>query len=241
MNTFFFYFDRNGSDWSCRFRGYLGYVSLNLVLLSYVMQSISRLFWTVFYKYRVLLTDRSHRYLIVIQYLMSFLLPISTLITNHITNRPLRMCFVPIRFPVHAYALLISGYVIPVLAMICIYMIIYFTVRRSTSNIQRGSRRSMKRDVSLARNILILFSIFIFGGIPTLFYFVTSERATSVSRVLVLLAVAAPHIAVAMEKVLTWILNKDLQKAFKERWNRNSSIAPVQAFSTSRTVDTQRR
>jgi hypothetical protein len=216
INTIYF-LEPTSTDWSCRIRGYLNYVALSLVIYSYVIQAISRLFWTVFYRYRYLLSIKCHVYLIVTQICLSFLIELSTIITKDITFHPLKICFVPMNYKIHVMYLLTIGYIVPISTVIILYTIIYRHTIRSTSNVQRSSSRT-KRDAELARNILILLSIFVFSGIPTVIYVIVSSTTEFVPIILFLIAITTPPIAVAIEKIVTLILNKDIRNALKQRW-----------------------
>ena len=233
INTICFYLQSSSTDWLCRIQGYFVSVALNLVIYSYVNQSISRLFWTVFYRKRFLLTMRSHVYLVIGQICLAFLLPMSILLTDHIIYRPMKLCLVPVRYQLHVCYLLAVQYVIPVLAGIILYGIIYFFVRRSTINSQRSSLKSI-RDTKLARNILILLSIFVLGGIPSMFYIIISSRIESVPSFLFFIAATAPSVAVVGEKLMTLVLNRDINKVLKARRLADSTPSNrVQPFSAS--------
>ena len=235
LDTFTFYLSANSTDWSCRIEGYLTSVSLTLVMYSYVGQSISRLFWTVFYKHRYLLTMRSHVYLSIGQICLSFLLPISILITKDIVFQPMRFCLVPLRYRLHVFYLLAVQYVIPVLTSIILYGIIYRFVSQSTSNSQRTSSKG-NRDTKLARNILILLTIFMFGGIPSVLYIILSGQRPSTLGFFFFMAAAAPPVTVACEKLMTLVLNRDIRKVLQGRLFRytapsnrvQAAIPPVQ-------------
>lgn len=67
----------------CEIRSYLMHVSGSLLYYSYCIQSISRLFFVVFYKHTFLLTYHIHFLLIAIQWMLGFLLPISILTSDH--------------------------------------------------------------------------------------------------------------------------------------------------------------
>ena len=82
----------------------------------------------------------------------------------------------------------------------------------------RQSLHGAKRDAELARNILILLSIFLFGSVPTVFYVILSNKIDSVPYILFLIAITAPSIAIAIEKTMTIVLNKDIRKALKLKW-----------------------
>lgn len=233
-NSILIYMPSISADWPCRIRGYLSYVTLHLVIYSYIIQAISRLFWTVLYKYRALLTNRSHIYLILSHFSFSFLIPSSTIITKDIVFRPFKTCSVSMDNRLHVFYLLFTGYILPLSLAIILYTIIYRHSTRSRSNLRRGSHCT-KRDKELARNILILLAIFVFGGFPTIVYLILSSRTSNAPPALYILAVGAPSVSLAIEKAVTILLNKDIRKAIKERWI--STPTRVQPFhSTGNTL-----
>jgi len=67
----------------CEIRNYLMHVSGSLLYYSYCVQSISRLFFVVFYKHTFLLTYHVHFILIAIQWTLGLILPISMLTSSH--------------------------------------------------------------------------------------------------------------------------------------------------------------
>lgn len=67
----------------CEVRNYLMHVSGSLLYYSYCVQSISRLFFVVFYKHTVLLTYHIHFILIAVQWTLGLMLPISMLTSGH--------------------------------------------------------------------------------------------------------------------------------------------------------------
>ncbi|CAF1670090.1 unnamed protein product, partial [Didymodactylos carnosus] len=82
----------------CQVRSYLMYVSGSLLYYSYSAQSISRLFYVVFYKQKFLLTYRVHYGLIAIQWILGFLLPLSILTTGRVQYQlETSQCFIKIR------------------------------------------------------------------------------------------------------------------------------------------------
>ncbi|UJR10479.1 hypothetical protein I4U23_014683 [Adineta vaga] len=218
INSFFLYTESISTDWSCRIRAYLYYVSLNLVIYSYVIQAVSRLFWTVLYKYRYLLTMKLHLYLLITKIIISIFLPLSSLITDHVIFRPFKFCVIAMKYTIHVFYLLSMGFIIPLIIITILYTIIYRYIIRSTTNFRRLSHRT-KRDAELARNILILLGIFLLGGFPTVIYIIISNKTeSSVSAGLFLLAITAPSVAVASEKIVTIVLNKEIRKALIARW-----------------------
>ena len=67
----------------CEVRNYLMHVSGSLLYYSYCIQSISRLFFVVFYKRTFLLTYHVHFLLIAIQWTLGLMLPMSILTSSH--------------------------------------------------------------------------------------------------------------------------------------------------------------
>ncbi|CAF1069347.1 unnamed protein product [Adineta steineri] len=127
------------------------------------------------------------------------------------------MCLVLPKYAIHEFYLLITSFIIPIVIISIIYGIIYYHTVRSTANFQQ-SLHGAKRDVKLARNILILLGIFLFGGIPSTTYIVVSNKVESAPGVLFLIAITTPSIAIAIEKIMTIVLNRDIRQVFKLRW-----------------------
>ena len=67
----------------CEVRTYLMHVSGSLLYYSYCVQSISRLFFVVFYRRRFLLSYHVHFILIAIQWSLGLMLPMSILTSSH--------------------------------------------------------------------------------------------------------------------------------------------------------------
>ena len=67
----------------CEVRTYLMHVSGSLLYYSYCVQSISRLFFVVFYRHTFLLTYHVHFILIAIQWSLGLMLPMSVLTSSH--------------------------------------------------------------------------------------------------------------------------------------------------------------
>lgn len=240
-NVFFFYIDGIKTDWSCRILGYLIYVSISLVMYSLVIQALSRLFWTVLYKYRCLLTMKCHFYLIVIQILSSILFPLSTLITKNITYRPFKLCFVPLEYKIHVLYLTTIVYCIPIIIIITLYIIIYYYTTISSLHTRRLVH-GKERDRILARNILVLLSIFLFGGIPLVIYNILSNTNKLLPTGFYLFSITTPAIAIIFEKIAIIILNKELQKVLKQRLigcynNLKLSTDHVLPYSSSKNVN----
>jgi uncharacterized membrane protein len=85
------------SDISCRGRGYLAYMSIAAVTYAYLIQSISRLFFSLpSSKHAALLTFRTHLILIGLNWLTAVVIPLSTIITTDIRFIPGSVCWIRI-------------------------------------------------------------------------------------------------------------------------------------------------
>ncbi len=162
---------------------------------------------------------------------------LSSIITTDIVFRPFKLCLVAMKYKIHVLYLLIIGYIIPFLTIAILYTIIYRHIARSTANFQR-TLHGAKRDRELARNILILLSIFVFGGIPTVIYIIVSNEIESVPTIFYLIVITVPSVAVAVEKTMTIVLNKDIRKTLKLRW---ITSFPNCRLSTTHVNNTHRR
>jgi hypothetical protein len=77
------YLSTSNHNQYCEVRNYLMHVSGSLLYYSYCIQSISRLFFVVFYKHKFLLTYHIHFILIAIQWTLGLILPMSMLTSGH--------------------------------------------------------------------------------------------------------------------------------------------------------------
>jgi hypothetical protein len=207
------------SDWSCRIQGYLIYACLTMVAYSYLIQGISRLFFTVLSQHRNILNYTSHAGLILAQIIVSLLIPLPSLITTDIEYRPLTMCLIPVRHMIHVVYSFVSSYFVPLFTLVFVYRLIHRRVKLSSRLVQNRSR-STKRDLKLTRNILILFMIFVLAGVPSIIYV-----AATVITGLDLLAfytftLGSMVMALAIEKASLLFLNKDIRRETRKRFDR---------------------
>ncbi|CAF2489416.1 unnamed protein product [Rotaria sp. Silwood2] len=200
------------SDVACQWRGYFGYMSISAATYSYLIQAISRLFFSKFStKYPGLLTFRTHYYLILIHWIVVFIIPLSSVITKDIYFRPGLLCWVPLKYTIHVAYTAFAYYFVPVSSIIIIYIYIY---RR----IKNGSKRAEiilntandKRDLEVFRNIVILLSIYITGGIPTLLFLLFTIELCYLAGIVTF------TLAVTVEKICTILLDRELRQVV---WN----------------------
>lgn len=203
----------------CKIQAYLSYVCLHLLMYSYVIQAISRLFFTIFYKHRYLLSYKCHILLIVCQIIISFSIPLSCIITDDIYFRPLKLCIVSMKYLFYVFYLYTFSFFIPLIVTIVIYIMILRLAIRSSLNVHQSWYR-FKRDVTLVRNILIIFTIFIFAELPTTIYTILSIRLVPTSSVFYMFAATAPPISTVFEKISVILLNNQIRREIRKRWSR---------------------
>ncbi|UJR24105.1 hypothetical protein I4U23_027072 [Adineta vaga] len=214
----------NLDEMSCRYRAYFGYVGIASVIYSYLIQAISRLFFSVFStKYRFLTTFKVHFILIGIQWFIVILIPLSILLTKDIQMTPLTLCWIPLSKIIHLISNAFSVYFIPVGIIIFIYIYIFYHVHQMTKNV-RIITNSFKRDLQLLRNILILLSIYLGGSITTLLYMMTSIK------IIYLSGLVAITLTVTIEKIFTLILDREIREVIT---NMRRRITPVVSFQTT--------
>ncbi len=207
------------SDSWCQIQAYLSYVCLDLMMYSYVIQAISRLFFTIFYQYKYLLNYKCHLILIICQIFLSFLIPLPSIITEDIQFLPLKMCVIPMRNLFEILYLHTLSYFTPFIVVASIYIVILRRGIQSSLKFHRSGHQ-IRRDVELLRTILIVFTIFIFSALPNMVYIALSIQNLSTSNIFYIFAAAASPISTAFEKLSVIILNKNIRKVIKNRWRK---------------------
>lgn len=176
-------------DWfssqsACVFRAYCYTAVYVAVPASYAVQSISRLFFAVLYKYKYkyLLSWRMHSYLILINYLLSILGPIPIIFVKngYVLEAESRLCLTTTKVFAASILSISIAYLFPLSIVTIVYSIIFYRARQSTcrvgaalaSRTANGGRNSyvpnLKREMTLMKNIVILVGILVIAGMPYL-------------------------------------------------------------------------
>lgn len=200
------------SDMSCRWRGYFAYMTIAGVVYSYLLQSISRLFFIVLaQKYRWIISLKTHIILICIQWIMVIMLASPAILTNDIFFRPHALCWVTVIYPLHNYYTLLVYYALPTIFIVLIYFYVYYRVKNSRAQAftTTNNNRQQKRDFELFRNILILFGIYLSGGLPTTVYILT--------RIAIFYPMGLVFVCVTIfvEKATTLFLDREIRDTLK--------------------------
>jgi len=215
----------------CRWRAYFAYVGIAGVMYSYLIQAISCFFFSAMsLKYRWLTTFKTHYILIGIQWLIVFLITSSSIITNDITFHPNKLCLIPMKNTLHAICAIFAYYGIPLLIIIIIYIYIYCRIKQIKRNAATIAKStiSQKRDLGLLRNIIIIISIYLGGGLPRIVFFVTQTKYPY------LINLVTQSLTVAIAKLCIVLLDKEIHQVIKSIMYRT---IPAMPFKNARQTE----
>ncbi|CAF3122895.1 unnamed protein product [Rotaria socialis] len=212
------------NDVSCRWRGYFGYMAVVAVVYSYLTQAISRFFISILStRYPRITSFRTHFILILLQWFVVILIPLPAILTNHIRHRPFSLCWVPKKFTSHVIYTIVAYYLIPALLIFAIHMYIYVCIKYPRCRVFILTRRHRaKRDLQVLYNIMILFAIYTLGAIPIVLYILTNVRF------LYGMGIISMSFTVAIEKIVTIILDRDIRNIIKLYFRRSMvQVTPI--------------
>ena len=166
-------------DWAskqplCIFRAYCSLASCACLCYSYALQAMGRFFSTVLYKHKFLVTYRVQVCLILLNWTLGVVLPIVPIFFDggFVYEKEARLC-VPTthRFLTSMYGVT-TAFIIPLNIAIIVYSAIFYHTRRSSRRVVAFVSDTMaprlpnaKREMTLARNMLVLLGIFGSGGL----------------------------------------------------------------------------
>lgn len=166
---------------ACLFQAYFYNVTCAMVCASYLIQSISSLFYAVLYKYKYLLGWKTHWLMIGVSYLVAFLGPLLPLCFDYsnVFEPKARVCSITLRVFHSSMLAVTTSYLIPLSVISTIYGIIYYKTRQSARRIAGfatgrstnpigSTTPNLQHEWKLMKNILTLVSIVVFTGIPYL-------------------------------------------------------------------------
>jgi hypothetical protein len=217
---------------SCRLRAYTGYSGVAGVIYSYLIQAISRFFFSVLStKYQWLTSFKTHYVLIGIHWIVVFLVALPAIITKDINFIPRVLCWVPLEATLHMAYTAFAYYILPVIGIIIIYIYIYLRIRRTRRNatITINSQNSQKRDLEILRYIVILLGIYLTSGIPTILFMLTSIK------LIYLINLVSPSFTVVIEKLCTIILDREIRDVLRNKIQRQTIVMPSYNTNTTGT------
>ena len=183
LMTYYFGLREDWYDYQplCILRAYLIRVTTAAAIYCFMTQSISRLFFSVFYTHRSLLTWRVHWIMIILKWLISFLISIQPFFIQNAFDlvEDYRICTTTTKvLSVALYAIFLS-FVIPLNIIVIIYGIILYQVRQSTRRVtanntigsavvRNSSQFAARRNLKIMKKMLLLLNILMCGGTPYL-------------------------------------------------------------------------
>lgn len=214
-------------DWArnqplCVFRAYTFMASGSAICYSFLGQAISRFFFVVLFKHKILLTDRVHCYMVALIWVISFVAPVPPLLIKDgyaydITHR---LCLPSLNQLPMTTSILVIGFVIPLTLSIVFYYKIWRRTMQSSRRLvptapesTTGSQPNMKRERKLARNMTILLSTYGLAGTPlsiVLFWRMFNPNSPP-PEALYLLASNAISLFVGLMTVAMFVMSKQLK------------------------------
>ena len=213
---------------ACILRGYIFIVACTALCYSYLVQTISRLFFCVFFKHKRLQTWFIHWVMILINWILAFLIPLVPIIFDgYVFEEESRLCIPTTKnFPSALYIVCVP-YTLPTCALAVIYGVILHHVRQSSRRIvsfQAETSRiivtpnqtlpNYKREIEILKKAFVLMNILIFAGlfyvISTFWNWIEPQTAPTF---LCPVAIEMITIFIAVTLVALFLMSKDLKTA----------------------------
>ncbi len=239
-------------NWDCHIRGYLHFVFINSIYLSYVLQAGFRLFRIAFHEYKCLRTVYSFSFYIVTQWITSFLLILPILIAHEnysslIIYLPGEFyCQVPLTSIRGIVFSILSIYFVPLCCIGMIYLCIIIHIRRKTRQyvvILMLVQRQNKRDTIIIKRICVVMIVLLLLGVPSclfvIAFIITGHLHWAAYRVgwmtisvsFVLISLSSIYVTPQIYKPIRIMINHSKQS------QRNRTISSL----TNNNIDTQRK
>ncbi|MCC7515671.1 MAG: G-protein coupled receptor [Bacteroidia bacterium] len=226
INNFIVSFYGYREDWArnqplCSFRAYAFFVCCGVISLSYFLQAMSRIFVIVFYKYKYLNTYRIYWPMIVFSWIIPLFLAMVPLFFDgsYAFEKESRLCTINSRKIWSTAYILFSEFGIPFTTSIIIYLIIMFrtsSARRvapATSNSTNSRIPNLKRELTVARNMMIILITYSIGGVPYMIFWLWlhSNSHSSPPDVLFSLGIELVVMSGALQMIIILQLNKQIK------------------------------
>lgn len=168
-------------DWAsnepmCKIRACFTVLAASSICYSHSIQAFSRLFLTVFHKQKRLATYRVHYFMIALNWIIATLCAMVPLFFNdaYVFEKETRLCFLTIKnLPLSIYSV-IANFLIPLNISMMVYGAIIRYARSTrqavtpASNTIKSGIPNVKREAKVARNMIIILTLFSVAGIPYL-------------------------------------------------------------------------
>ena len=218
---------------ACLFRAYCFASACSLICHSIAIQSISRLFYAVLYRYKFLLTWKAHWYLITISWCVS----LSTQLLNFVFpdgffvyERESRTCIGTTRKPIASLYCAIMALVVPVKTMFIVYSIILYRIRQSTRRvhafnihvkantvIEPVSSLNAKRELKVMKTMVMIVGLMGCSGMLYILLVIWNLTAWSMPpEPLYLLSINTMALGVTILTVLFLLTTKEVNTVVKK-------------------------
>lgn len=209
---------------ACSFRAYWFIVSCMCICYSYLMQAISRLFFAVFFKYKSLVTFRTHFHLIALNWILGIILSIAPffLDNGYVLERESRLCTATTKNFWSALYVIGIGFLVPVLISATLYGIILYRAYQSTrrvflarANAVDSQMPNARREIKIITNMIIIMTVFVSGGVPFLIlvFWHIIQPAQPPPSSLYLLSNNTISFAVTLTTIVMFLLNQQMKNA----------------------------
>lgn len=219
-------------DWQyyqpvCIFRAYCSLALCAILCYSYSIQAISRLFFAIFYKYRFLLTWRTHWFLIIANWIIGIAISIVPFFYENGFQLEIesRSCMVTTKIVSISMYVVITIFLIPLSIVTIIYGIILHHVHQSTRRVMAIAPNAItnitnvgtsipngKRELKLMQNLSTQTTIISFGGTLYLILVIWYAIQPSPPESFYLLAVNLICIATTLMMIALFLMNKTVKK-----------------------------
>ena len=168
------------SQFACSFRAYCYSVMCMVICSSYSIQAISRLFYAVLYQYKSLHTWRVHYIMIITSWIFSFITQSVPFISDKgffTLDLESRVCVGTTNRPLTSTFSLTLAFIMPMGTIMAVYTVIIYRVRQSGLRVRAFATNrtipvtmniipalNVKRELRLARNMMILLGVSICSG-----------------------------------------------------------------------------
>ena len=229
-------------DWAryqtaCSFRAYCYTTVCMIICSSYSIQAISRLFYTVLYRYRFLQTWRVHWFLIISSWITSFLVQTAPFVFDKDffdLEKESRMCVGTTHRSSASLYCTVIAFLIPFGSIVIIYAIIIYRVRQSSRRVRSLATNpvdstvmntmpflNVKREIKIMKNLMLLLSLAGCSGIPYLVLLIWNlGRWSRPPAFLYLLSINAMVFSVSAMMLIIFFINKGVQNVLIVRLKR---------------------
>ena len=134
--------------------------------------------------------------------------------------------------PIDVIYAIFAFYIFPLVSIIIIYVYIYYRVKKIERNRikMRGLMLNEKRDLELLRNISILISIYLGGGLTSFLFFITRNK------ILYLLNLVTQSLTVVIAKLGIIVLDREIRQVILNFIKQKRRVVPFINVPPSGTI-----